>query len=255
MVVVTEHHPWYAVQQAQQAAALEPVRPQFFAFDETRRHVVGLDIGQSNDPSAVCVLEHAHGIIDSGTSFERAHGLSGDKQVTAERIDVRYLQRMPLGMSYPNIVAHVAELMQRPPLCGDRWTKPARLVIDQTGVGAPVGDLFEAAGMNPVRVTITGASVQDVNWIARDRAHVAKQHLVSLVDAALHSGTLRFASRLAEAPAMKDELLDFRRKLSETGRSSYSARATKHDDLVMSLCIGVWFLGIPPPPKITLGGY
>jgi hypothetical protein len=167
-------------------------------------------------------------------------------------LDVRFLERLPLGLSYPRIVQRVAEIMARPPLCDDKNT---RLIIDQTGVGAPVGDLFANAGMKPIRVTITGASVADVSWVGTDRVHVSKMHLVSLVDAGLHAGSLRFAARLSESETMKNELLDFRRKLSESGRASYAARATRHDDLVMSLSLAVWWLSQPPPPRIQLGGY
>jgi hypothetical protein len=247
---ITEHHPMFEYMRAEREAARETVVPTFFPFGETVRFAVGLDIGQASDPSAVAIVQHAKGVVDHGNSFERAHGLS--RQTDAERFDVRFLERLPLGMPYPRQIEHIAEIMQREPLCDD---KSVRLVADQTGVGAGVLDLVERAGLRPVRVTITGASVSDVSWVGKDRFHVSKMHLVSLVDAGLHSGTLRFAARLSESETMKNELLNFRRKLSESGRSSYSARATRHDDLVMSLSLAVWWLSRPPPPKIVLGAY
>ena len=47
----------------------------------------------------------------------------------------------------------VALLLRRPPLAGN-----CELVIDDTGVGRAVGDLFETAGMDPIRVTITAGA-------------------------------------------------------------------------------------------------
>ena len=44
----------------------------------------------------------------------------------------------------------VARLLARPPL-----NSGCELVIDETGVGRAVGDLFDAHGMKPTRVTIT----------------------------------------------------------------------------------------------------
>jgi hypothetical protein len=40
-------------------------------------------------------------------------------------------------------------LLQRPPL-----TDGCKLVIDETGVGRAVGDIFDAAGLRPNRVTL-----------------------------------------------------------------------------------------------------
>jgi hypothetical protein len=251
---VSEHHPMHAYLRAQREAAAEPIVPTFFPFEETTKFALGCDLGQASDPTALCIVQYRKGILDSRNSFQRAHEpIGGVGQVEVERLDVRFLERLPLGLSYPRIVQRVAEIMARPPLCDDKHT---RLIIDQTGVGAPVGDLFADAGMKPVRCTITGASVADVHWVGKDRFHVSKMHLVSLVDAGLHSGTLRFAAQLSESETMKNELLDFRRKLSESGRSSYAARATRHDDLVMALSLAVWWLSQPPlMPKAVLGGY
>src|SRR5262249_10569321 len=186
------------------------------------RWIVGVDLGQSVDWTAIAVVEHIKGVIDTGTVMERHCGLSTNKQSPAVRVDVRHLERVPLNTSYPAIVAHVKELLTRPPLCGDGKLKPAELVIDQTGVGAAVGDLFEAGGMKPVRVSITAGS--EVTY-AKRAWHVAKTVLISTVDAMLHSGVLRFAAALTEASPMREELLDFRRHLGAAGRATYSARA------------------------------
>ena len=217
------------------------------------RFVVGVDLGQSSDPTAIAVLQHQRGVLDSGSDFDRHCGLSTHVQKPVEYIDVRHLERLPLGLSYPAQVQRVADLLARPPLCGDENQRPAELVIDETGVGRAVGDIFNDAGLSPQRVSITAGS--EATWAGPNRWHVAKTILISTVDAMLHTGTLRFASKLGDADAMKDELRDFRRKLSDAGRATYAARTGQHDDLVLAVAIAAWWAARPPTPQPTFGHY
>jgi hypothetical protein len=216
------------------------------------RFVVGVDLGQSADPTAIAVLEHIKGVMDEGSDYERHCGIP-TKQTKVERVDVRHLQRLPLGLSYPLQVQHVSNLLARPPLCGHENQAPAELVIDETGVGRAVGDIFAEAGLRPKRVSITAGS--EVTWAGSDRWHVAKTILISTVDAMLHTGTLRFAAALSEAGAMKNELQDFRRKLSDAGRATYAARTGAHDDLVLAVAIACWWISRPRPPAASFGVY
>jgi hypothetical protein len=215
--------------------------------------LVGVDLGQSSDPTAIAVLEHRKGVMDSGSDYERHIGGTTKLQTPAEFVDVRHLERLPLGLSYPAVVQHVANLLARPPLRADENQRGAQLILDQTGVGAAVGDIFADAGMKPLRVTITAGN--ETKWAGLDRWHVAKTILISNVDAMLHTGTLRFASALSEADAMKDELQDFRRKLSDAGRATYAARTGRHDDLVLAVAIAAWWASRPPPAVAVFGHY
>jgi hypothetical protein len=142
-------------------------------------------------------------------------------QTPAERVYVRHLQRLPLGLSYPVQVQAVNDLMARPPLNGDGKTPSPKLIIDRTGVGRAVGDIFSEAGLRHEAVTITAGEAVSYS---QGSHHVAKTQLISVVDAMLHTGTLRLAAALSEAGAMRDELKDFRRKLSDAGRATYAAR-------------------------------
>ena len=103
--------------------------------------------------------------------------------------------------------------------------------------------------MKPVRITITSGN--EVTHAGHDRWHVAKTVLISQVDAALHRGVLRFASTLSEAGAMKDELLDFRRKLSDAGRAT-SRRALRRKDpeRVAEIIRGIGVREKPPMTEI-----
>jgi hypothetical protein len=188
------------------------------------------DLGQSNDPTAICVMEHVRSWEVTWKGREKAAG---------ETFDVRYLQRLPLGMSYVEQVHEVARLLGRPPL-----SLGCELAIDETGVGRPVGDIFNNAGLKPTRITITGGDSQSAK--GPRRWHVPKGILISALDARLHTGELRFASELAEAGAMAEELKDFRRNVSAAGRYSYDARVGKHDDLVLAVALALWvFTGKP----------
>jgi hypothetical protein len=207
--------------------------------NETIKYVLGADPGQSVDPTALCVIEHTHGFREWGRG-----GADQFEDVFA----VRHLQRLPLGLSYPEVVAEVARLLARPPLVGN-----CQLVVDETGIGRPVADLFDQAGLSPTRVTITAGAEQSFtngSW------HVAKGILISTLDARLHTGELRFAAELLEAGTMAAELKDFRRHVSAAGRYSYEARVGRHDDLVLACAIGLWSLvGRPVMPPPAFGAY
>ncbi|GLH75599.1 hypothetical protein SSBR45G_05070 [Bradyrhizobium sp. SSBR45G] len=51
---------------------------------------------------------------------------------------------------------------------------------------------------------------------------------------------IRIAAAANDAAALKDELKDFKRKISEAGRTTYAARVGAHDDLVLSVAIALW---------------
>lgn len=65
------------------------------------------------------------------------------------RYDIRHLQRLPLGMSYVDVVYDIGVLLERPPLKG------ADLVVDATGPGRAVANIFEQNGLKPIKVTFT----------------------------------------------------------------------------------------------------
>lgn len=199
------------------------------------RYIVGVDIGQSMDPTAICVLHHT--VMPTGDCTIQ-HGQLGAPGVLRERaevhFDVRHLERIPLGTPYPAVADYVQSLLMRPPLHDE-----ADLVLDETGVGRAVADIFQERGMSPVRVAITAGS--DVTDQGRSRYHVPKSTLISAVDAKLHVGELRFAAELTDAGALADELKDFQRRVTASGRATFNAREGKHDDLILSVAIALWW--------------
>ena len=139
------------------------------------------------------------------------------------------------------------ELLRRPPL-HDRCD----LVIDESGVGRAVSDLFEVGGLKPTRVAIT-AGVDATRTDTR-RWSVAKSLLISGVDACLHDGSLRFADELRERETMREELMNFRRHVTAAGRASYQARTGAHDDLVLAVAISLWWCGERRKRQILING-
>ena len=191
------------------------------------RWYVGLDVGQSIDPSAVAVINHV--VTPGEWACDDAKELW--RQAKTERFYVRHLERLPLQMPYPQQVQHMLNLLSRDPL-----TK-AKFALDYTGCGRPVADLFYAAGLRPMNILITAGN--EVTSSGND-SHVPKQFLISAMEARLHCGELRIAAALADAPALRDELKDFARKVSEAGRVTYSARSGAHDDLVLAVAIALF---------------
>jgi hypothetical protein len=119
----------------------------FWAAPADEAFIMGVDLGQSQDPTALVVLRHTRAPLDSWTVNDRARTTRQDIE---ERFDCVHAERVKLGTSYPDVVAHVREVLNRPPLRDN-----CHLVIDESGVGRAVGDMFSDAGLRAVRLSIT----------------------------------------------------------------------------------------------------
>jgi hypothetical protein len=131
--------------------------------------VVGVDLGQAQDYTAISIIERAEGTEPEAKGEKRQ-----------DIYHLRYLERPPLGTRYPEVVTHVLGLLDRRPL-----TRKTALVVDKTGVGAAVVDMFTAAGVRPRAVTITGGS--EVNRENPFDLKVPKRELASTL-VALYQG-------------------------------------------------------------------
>ena len=102
---------------------------------------------------------------------------------------VGHLERLPLGTPYPAIVAHVGRLLTKLP-------GHPELVIDFTGVGRPIFDMFVYSGIYPIGVIITGSTAETRDGPTRS---VPKLTLISRLQALLHEGRLKILRELDEA--------------------------------------------------------
>ena len=189
---------------------------------------MGVDLGQSHDPTAIAVVEVERRV----RCFYDGLGYDVRQRAEGQEYRVRHLERLPLRMAYPMQVAHVAGLLRAPEL------RECEVVLDETGVGRPVGDMFEAGGLKPQRVTIT-AGMEETR--AGERTwRVAKILLVSRLQAALHAGELKLSPGLAELRALRQELAEFRMRHTAAGGAVFGAREGRHDDLVLALALALW---------------
>jgi hypothetical protein len=210
----------------------QPAEYRMIATRPVDKWLVGVDLGQSIDSTAIVVLHHTVKPLDKWTSNAKAETWRED---SVQRFDIMYLQRLPLGMSYVAQVQQIAEMLEREPL---KSANPA-LVCDQTGVGAGVIDLIENAGLRPNRIVITSGT--DATQHGACTWHVPKQLLVSRLEAAMHSSELHAHPDMREFDALRDELQDFQGRNSATGKMSFSAKSGAHDDILMSCAMVVWF--------------
>ena len=197
-----------------------------------QRFVLGVDLGQAYDYTALVVLERAE-----------------------NELHVRHVERLPLGMSYPNQVERVAALVNSPQLALD-----VLVAVDSTGVGRAVVDLLRAV-LVPLKMPLTAITITRGATASRtgSRWTIPKRYLIASAQIALHTCQLKIAS----AQLLADELAAYRVTISNEGHYSYSnGREAANDDLVLALAIATYVatrpkkraaithVGFEPPLKV-----
>ena len=185
--------------------------------------VMGVDLGQKQDPSAVCIAETETRPVDGRAE---SHYL------------IRHLERLALRTPYPRVVDRIAELVLE--VRRRSGTLP-RVFVDATGVGAPVMDLLRQreSEIGPaIAVVFTYGDRRTVKPQS-GRVTLGKAHLVSRLQALLGSGRLHLP-QTQEAAALARELLDYEIRVDENAHARFGAFKTgAHDDLVTALGLAV----------------
>ncbi len=182
-------------------------------------YFIGLDLGQRRDFSAIAVIQRQ----------DRMAAWSPNPKCS---LFVRHLERMDLGTPYTKVAERVCEIMRNPAMVGQ-----SRLVVDATGVGAPVIDLLRNAGLGgrTTAVIITGgenAHGSDERW------SVPKKDLLSGLEILMESGDLVVSRHLKEADRLLRELAGMRRAAAGSGK--LLADGPEHDDLAVALALACW---------------
>ncbi len=148
----------------------------FFDPESESVFYCGLDLGQAKDYTAWSVVERRPGI--------------------PALYHIRSLNRFELGTSYPIIVKQVRAAIDSPAIT------PNLLVIDNTGVGRAISDLFRQEGLLFNPITITGGDKVNSEG---GRINVPKRDLVSTIQVLLQARRLKIPALLPEAQTLLEE--------------------------------------------------
>lgn len=190
-------------------------------------YFVGLDLGQSSDPSALTILCRTTLRDEARPERKQNH------------YACRHLRRWPLGTDYTHVIDDIKTLFATAPLADLR--PRASLVVDHTGVGRPIVDMLKHAEVNaqivPVQITSgTGSSPQrGGGW------NVAKVQLVSTLLALFQQRRFRIAENMKLGPILAKELANFKVKITPAANEVFGEwRNGEHDDLVLAAAIAAW---------------
>lgn len=193
-----------------------------------KKYFVGLDLGQASDSTALAIIERQERTTEVPDSRLR-HIMH--TRPAPPLYKCSHMERLPLGTRYPAIVEFVGKILNQPELRGQ-----STLVVDASGVGRPVCDLFTQAGLPHVAVTITGGDT-----INRDgnAYRVPKRVLVSTLQVLLQSSRLEVAPH-ALRETLIQELLNFQVTVNDNANDIYASRAGTHDDIVLAVALACW---------------
>jgi hypothetical protein len=195
------------------------------------RYFAGLDLGQSVDSTALVILA-------ADTFVARERNPLDMSPVRHTIWTVVAAERFALGTPYPDIVYDVSWRFSRAPLSG-----ASTLVIDATGVGAAVWDLF---GQQRLPVELSGVVLgggraeSSGGGKTGGKTVVPKIDLVDGLRVAMEAGQLFFAHGAAGVHALMDEVCQLEASFRESGSVMVEARAGTHDDLAIALMLAVW---------------
>lgn len=206
-------------------------------LDYRRTVAVGVDLGQSKDPTSLAVVEKI--APEVGARCFTPQIPEAREALRSERPTyiLRLLEQAPLGEPYPAQAQRVNRILARPQIA----EHDPRVWVDYTGVGRAVFDIFKQERVpRIVPVTITFGGEDGPN--SHGGHNVTKLGLVSRLQALMHTGKLHMPDTLPLSKLFRRELLDFRVSYTAVGNATFGAREGAHDDLILAVALAVYGL-------------
>ena len=227
--------------------------------------IVGCDLGQRVDPTAIIVVEC--GRQDTDRMVKRSdYDVLRKRRVHVEEPDyettytARHIDRVPLGTGYISVAEHLVklaeqlverrtqEILDEELREGSRFLEPKRyrrwaesgvwFLLDVTGVGRPVVDDIFRPRMSHLSCSITAVTFRagETSTVTPGvrEGSMGKAFMVSRLQALLQSQRIRLPDT-PEARALTAELLSYEIKVNTNANLELGAPTGKHDDLATAL--------------------
>jgi hypothetical protein len=209
--------------------------------------IVGLDLGQSQDPPALMAIEAT--TVHTSTT----HPITGEiEEKSHPSYSVRAIESYPLGIKYPELIEMIRKVVSINVLRG------CPLVVDYTGCGRPVVDMMRRASLPAYTVPI-GITAGMLHSFDQEEGvyRVPKKALVSALQVVLQQGRLQIAKGLKAADKFAKELQNFRVKITASANETFDGKTGTHDDLVSAAMLAIWYgenAGTGTSSDITVSG-
>jgi len=139
------------------------------------------------------------------------------------------------GLDYPVMVNWVIGILKMPQF---NHGEPPKFVMDASGVGVAVSDMFKAKGIRHTGITFSKGNICTRTG---PRITLGKPRLIGKFLAAFDSGKVQVNSGQPLWPQMEREMLSFRAEMKENGYTKFEAEEGENDDLLISLAMAVWY--------------
>ena len=174
-------------------------------------YLIGVDFGKLRDHSAVVILERSQD--QTGLSYT-----------------VRGLERFPLHTKFRDVRSRVREITEQYPYRGN-----CHLLLDGTGIGEPVDELFRSDTFAcPIEKFVITSGENATS------GHVPKKDLIANLQLMMEMGELHIPRDLPGTAWLLEEFRAMRAQPTSTGETRYEAPQGEHDDLVMALSLAAW---------------
>ncbi len=195
---------------------------------------LGLDLGKRSDHSALADVYRGMRLGKDGLP-ERSP--KGDNLY---RYHCSKLHRWVKGTDYTQVIDDIEERLK-----SDHYPDPTRLVIDATGVGGGVVEMFANRAIPKLQiipVMITPGSTYGRIKVCRGLQgySVAKYLIASTMQAVFQGRHIKIEKDDPHAKLLFKELMDFQVKLTTAGNQQFEHRDGAHDDIVLALAIVLW---------------
>jgi hypothetical protein len=139
------------------------------------------------------------------------------------------------ALPYDQIVEWVIRALNNPAF---NKSEPPKFVLDATGVGVAINDMFRSKGVRTIPITITPG-----NSLTRTGpgGNLGKARLFGKFLGALDAGKVHVNPDMPIWLAVEREMLSFRAEMSAQGRVKMEAEPGENDDMLFALALCVWY--------------
>ena len=193
---------------------------------KARHYIIGVDIGQIHQPTAIAILEQENKYSETGNKSELV------------QMRLRQLERMPADAGYPELAATLSKFVAD--LDGKEECKRPDLIVNITGAGLAVTEPIRKGGLKPESVLITNGSVEtrgdDGVW------RLSRAQLAGTMTVHMQDETLRLSEKLPLTPTLVAEFENFKKRPpTDKPDDGEVWREGPGDDLVFAVGIAAWW--------------